>query len=134
GDLPVDDVRVDDPAGILHTGPVQDAELGRFRVDLDPDDLGTGGERTANRVVEAGFLQARLDAFGQPVGLQVRDPADLGQADRGPRVAVDVDLPAGQRQLIGLGVQPARGQPQGPVADRLPSALGCSPADDRLPG
>ena len=82
----------------------------------------------------AGLLQARLDALRQPVRLQVGDPADLGEAERGPLVPLDEDLPAGQGQLLGLGVQQARGQAQRTVPDRLAGQPGRSPADDRLPG
>src|SRR6185437_8139476 len=99
GDLAVDDLRVDGPARVLDAHVLEDAQLPGRAVDLDGGDLRARGEGAADRVVEGRGVQARFDARGKPVGLQVGDAGGLGDGDLRLGFPDDVDLAVADPQV-----------------------------------
>ena len=87
--LAFDDHRIDDGAEIIDRGPIHDLGLAGFDIDLDFADVAAGREREIGRIVERGFLQARLEfgagEFVRDIGVE-RDIAEssrfVGAGDR----------------------------------------------------
>ena len=85
--LALDDHRIDHGAEVVDRGPIHDLGLAGVDIDLDLADVAAGREGEIGRIVERGFLQARLQ-FG--AGEFVRD------------IGVERDVAEGRR-LVGAG-------------------------------
>ena len=127
-DLAFDDHRVDQPAEIVRRDEVDEGGLAGAGIDLELADIGAGREGEVGRVVEGGFLQARLHAVGQIVR-GVGGERDHRQRDRlvgagDLELAVlDDDVVLGRLQrmrgdLLGLGLDLLHRLDDGGAADR----------------
>ena len=127
-DLALDDHRVDQPSEIVGGDEVDERGLAGAAVDLDLADVGARGEGEVGRVVERGFLQARLHAVGQIVR-GVGGERDHRQRDRlvgagdFEFAVLDDDVVLGRFQLmrgdlLGLGFHLLHRLDDGGDADR----------------
>src|SRR5437763_9615142 len=133
-DLAVDDLGVQGAAGVLDAGVLEDRQLAGGPVDLDGRHLGAGGECPPDGVVEAGCLEARLEAVGEAVGLQVGHPGHF--SDRDPRFGLSghEDVAAFDAEVAGGGFDEFGGEGDELVPDGDGGGVGGAAANDGLPG
>jgi hypothetical protein len=104
----LDDHRVDDVAEVVHGGEAVDAHHAGGRVDLDLADVGAGRIGEVGRVVERGFVQARLQLVQRVVVRHVGRQRHLGERDFLVG-ALDLELAAAELDVGVAGLHQVRG-------------------------